>query len=380
MKILLVSEFFPTGKGLKFSGGVEARNFYIARNLSQKDEVIVITSRVEDSPKTEKIGKIKIIRVGPRRKYQPTFGDLVKRIQFIASAIKEGASLKPDIVEGTNFVTHFVAKGISRKNNIPSVAWYPDVWIGSWIKNVGLAGILGEILERINLYSSFDSFIAISANTSKKLAQRKVRNVSIIHCGVDLSEFKNNVKKFSNKTIISVSRLAKYKNIKDLILAFALLQTKIKNTSLIIVGTGPEKKSLEKLIKQLKLEKKISFYSNLPRKELVELVKKSHVFCLPSTVEGFGIATIEAAAAGLPYVVSDIPVFREITKNGQGGLIFKLGNTRNLAEKLEKLIKDKKLYQLKMKEAAVLAKNYDWEKIARQTKKVYEKTVQNYGK
>lgn len=375
MKILLISEFFPTGKDLKFSGGVEARNYYVAKYLANKNKVVVLTSRIKGSAKKENLANFQVQRVGSQRSYKASFGDIVTRLYFIVAAIKVGKTLKPDIVEGTNFITHFIAKVISINLKIPSVYWYPDVWIGSWIKNVGIGGVLGEILERINLFLGADAYIAISKSTAKKLQPRtKHKKIFVIGCGVDISEFKKRESKFEKFTIISVSRLADYKNIKDLLLAYAILKRKFRELRLIIVGRGPQETYLKKMALQLKL-KGISFTSNLPRKKLNSLLKKSHLFCLPSSVEGFGIASIEAAAAGIPYVISDIETFKEVTGNGKGGLIFKVRNIYDLTEKLEKLITDKKLYALKTKEGIAYSQNYSWAKISSQTQMVYMRLI-----
>ena len=110
---------------------------------------------------------------------------------------------------------------------------------------------------------------------------------------------------------------------------------------------------------------------NLPRKDLVRNLKESSIFCLPSGVEGFGISIIEAAAAGIPYVVSNIPVFREVTKYGQGGLFFDLGNIDDLTHKNQRLLRDQDLYQRKVREGIKLAQKYQWSTIAAQTERVY---------
>jgi len=120
---------------------------------------------------------------------------------------------------------------------------------------------------------------------------------------------------------------------------------------------------------------KVNFLKNLKRGELIKQIKAAQVFCLPSSVEGFGIATIEAAAAGLPYIVSDIEIFKEVTKNGQGGLLFKLDDIEDLSKKLEKFISDKNFYKQKSDEARKLSLFYDWSKIADQTEAVYKNLV-----
>lgn len=376
MKILLLCEFFPVGEGLKFSGGVEARTYFLAKYLATKHEVTVLTSRVA-GPRKEKINGFTVLRVGNKRRYLAAAGGLLERINFIRQAITVAKTIDADIVDGSNFLTHFIAKRISLHTKIPSVAWYPDVWLGQWTKNTGIIGILGEALERFNLANGFDAYIAISKSTAKKLSAKIKKNISIIPCGVDKNEFKDNPKKSDVPTIICVSRLAKYKNIKDLVMAFALVSQKIKKAKLIIVGSGPESKNLKDLVKNLKLQRKTQFLSSLPRRQLLNLYLSSSVFCLPSQVEGFGIVVVEAAAAKTPYVISDIDVFKEVTQNGKGGLLFKLGDAKDLADKLEMLLTDKNLYHAKQKEGGQLVKNYLWEDIAKKTQKVYQGLLKN---
>lgn len=378
MKILLISEFFPTGKDLKFSGGVEARTLYLAKYLAKNGHIItVLTSKLENAPREEKLLGFTVLRVGKNRNYKATAGDLTKRANFTKEAIKMGKNIDCDIIDGSNFLTHFIAKRIAVSKKVPVVAWYPDVWIGSWIKNAGIVGLLGEFLERLNLTIGFSAYIAISKITADKLAKKVSTKITIIPCGIDEEEFKGKHQKSNIPTIICVSRLAKYKNIKDLILAFAKVERTINKIKLIVIGSGPEEKNLKSLAKNLKLESKVRFSSNLPRQDLINLYLESSIFCLPSSVEGFGISTVEAAAAGTPYVVSDIEVFKEVTKNGQGGLIFKLGNIKDLTEKLEKLLVDKALYKIKQAEGKRLAKNYSWATIAKETEKIYLGELKN---
>lgn len=375
MKILLISEFFPLGKDLKFSGGVEARTFFVARHLAARHQVTVITSKLKGSQKNEKMFGINIIRVGNERSYVATTGSLIARIKFIKDAITIGKNLPVDVVEGTNYVSHFIAKRIATYQKIPVIFWYPDVWIGSWFKNAGLVGILGEILERTNLALGASAYIVISKQTESKLKKFTKVKPNVIYCGVDGDEFKVKSVKFSTPTIICVSRLAKYKNIKTLILAFAYLTTKLKKVNLIIIGTGPQGESFRNLTNALNLGNKVKFQSNLPRLELIKLYKSSHLFSLPSIVEGFGIATIEAAAAGLPYVNSDTDIQKEVTQNSRGGFLVSPNDPLMFAEKFLDLLTNKNLYQKKVKEAKHLVKNYNWEQIARQTETVYKSVL-----
>ena len=289
------------------------------------------------------------------------------------NAISKSKDIDADIVEATNFISHLIALQIAKAKNIPSVAWYPDVWIGEWVKNAGPVGIFGEILERFNLKLGFSSYIAISKQTAEKLKKHTSAKINIIPCGVEPKEFTAKTKK--ENRIICVSRLVRYKRVKDLILAYARVQKENKDLSLLIIGRGPEEKNLKDLVNNLHLHSKVIFKANLKRKGLTNAIKSSKLMCIPSEVEGFGISLIEAVAASVPYVASDISVFKEITKNGKGGLHFELGNLPDLVLKIEKLLNSKTLYIKKVREGVTLLKYYNWRKIASSTEQIYKHLV-----
>jgi len=372
MNILLVTEFFPTGKDLRFSGGVEARTYYIAKGLASiNHKVYVISSWQKGTPKKEKISNFTVIRVSPRRNYTASIGHIFSRLQFIFNAIKLGKSLDIDIVDGGNYIAHFISKSIASYKKIPAVAWYPDVWLNEWVKFSGIVGIFGEILERLNLLRGFDGYIAISATTAQKLKKYTSKKIYKVYCGIQKNEFSKQQRKFAQPTIICVSRLVHYKNLKTLLFAFADLTSKISRIRLIIVGSGPQLAELKHTAKNLNFERKVKFLSNLPRNNLLKLYQSSHIFSLPSLVEGFGIATIEAASAGLPYVNSNIPTHKEITHNGKGGYLVDDSNPVAYSNRLQSLIENERLYKRKSLEAKGLAEYYDWSKIVEQTEKIY---------
>lgn len=380
MKIMFVTEFFPTGKDLRFSGGVEARTYYVGKYLAKKHKVYVICSHQPGSKRREIIDGMYILRVGASLKYNAGSGkiNLIKLLSFILKAVKVGEKIKPDVVDGGNFIAHTIAKQISVNINIPVVFWYPDVFIGKWIKTSGIiSGVGGWFNERLNLLRSSDQFIAISKTTKDKLLDNGVANslITVIPCGVEHKEFRKKIKKQQVAQIICISRLVRYKRVVNLIWAFAALMKKGVDVGLLIIGEGPEQKKLNNLTKMLKIDRSVTFRKNLPRKQLINCLKSSHLFCLPSQIEGFGISVIEACAAGIPYVISSIPVFKEITKGGKGGLMFETGNINDLSKKLEKLLVDKKLYLAKSKEAELLAENYDWQIIAKQTENAYKQLI-----
>jgi glycosyltransferase involved in cell wall biosynthesis len=248
------------------------------------------------------------------------------------------------------------------------------------MKNIGPAGVIGELVERIVLLLPVDKYIAISETTKEKLVKAGVKKnkIEIVYCGVDEEEIeKVHLKKTPKKyDLSSVSRLVAYKRISDLISAIHLLLSKHPKITAAIIGQGPEKKFLEEQVRQLGLADQIIFFGHVKNHaSVLETISSSKIFCFPTSAEGFGIAPIEAAALGVPSVLSSIPVLKEISHNGESGLVFEKGDPNDLAKKIELLMTDNALYQKKSKAAINLSKQYSWEKISGQTLAIYKELL-----
>jgi glycosyltransferase involved in cell wall biosynthesis len=229
---------------------------------------------------------------------------------------------------------------------------------------------------------SFNHFIAMSQATRKKLANLGVneKDVTVIYGGVEFAKMnKDRGEKDVRPTIVSISRLLKYKRLSDLVRAVAEVKKNHPLIRCLIIGEGPEKSNLQLLIRSTNLQKNVELLENMPHDEAMVRLKRAHLFCLPSVVEGFGLVTVEAMAAGVPFVSAGIPATREITENGKGGLLFEPENVIDLAKKLNMLLDDKILHGKKMQEGIKLAKRYDWDIIAMQTEAVYQKVIDSHS-
>jgi len=380
MKILLVTEFFPADLQLQFTGGVEARTFFIARHLAESHQVKVICRKTKSLKKFKKIKNIQIFPTGlSTAKTEASFFSLGERLIFMIAAFFQALKQDFDLVEGSNFVSFLPAflAGCCRRK--PVLAWYADVLKGKWFKLFGLTGLFGGVIERVSLKLPWTKVIALSRATKNKLVEAGLdkEKISLVYGGVEVRKLTSlRIKKDKNKkNIICISRLVRYKRVGDLIKAFAGLFKDYQGLTLTIVGRGPEEKKLHKLVKEKKLGKKAVFLKDLGRKRLLKLLKASYLFCLPSVVEGFGLATLEAAACQTPYIITDIKVNKEVTGNGQGGLLFKKKDVKDLQKKIKQLLEDKNLYQQKQQEGLKLAEKYDWKKIAGQTNKIYQQVL-----
>ena len=378
LKIGIISEYFPKTEEIEIRGGAEARTFYIAKHLVKNNEVTIITSREHGTKSDYEILGMKVYRVGKSREYGQA-GSLLNRVTFIKDAIKIGKKQDFDIVEGTNFLSYPVAWKVGEYLAIPKVITYHDVWVGVWIKNIGITGIFGEILERYTLSKKWDLIIANSNYTKENLKNVGIdsRNIITVPNGVDIEKYRNvKADKFKEPTICTISRLVKYKRICDLIVAIKIIKREIPNIKLKIIGTGPEETNLKKLTNKLGLVDNIEFLGFVERHDdVIKILKASHVFVLPSIVEGFGMVVVEAMAAGIPYVASDIPPIREVTDGGVGGVLFNPMDYKNLALMIKNVLTEDSLRKDLMTDVNKYIENYDWMKISYDVERQYGRLI-----
>jgi glycosyltransferase involved in cell wall biosynthesis len=164
----------------------------------------------------------------------------------------------------------------------------------------------------INDVKKIDAVMPINDDICQIFLKNGVKNVNCIPCAVDRVKFKNikiNDKNrpinISGRIILFVGRLMPIKNIENLIKAFKRIQTIDTTVSLVIVGDGPSKKDLISLTKKLDLEKKVLFTGAMRYEDLPSVYNMADVFVLPSLYESFSLVALEAAACGVPIVISE---------------------------------------------------------------------------
>jgi len=202
--------------------------------------------------------------------------------------------------------------------------------------------------------------------------------ISVIPLGVDTQIFKpankNNTKK--EFEILFVGSLYPLKGVEFLIKSMKLLVNEEENVKLKIVGEGPEKERLKLLANKLKLRNKIHFEGFVPHNKIVKYYQNCDLFCFLTLGEPFGIVILEAMACGKPVIASNIGGPAEIVKDGKTGFLVNPSNVRLVAEKILKLIRDRKLRERMGKEARkTVLKRYSLKKISEEYHRLYRKLL-----
>lgn len=203
-----------------------------------------------------------------------------------------------------------------------------------------------EWLDRVAFFF-LDAVVPLSprlySDTARWLKWR--RNVFLIRNGVDVAEIDAVTERdrlprdtAGKRPLIVgyIGRLVPGKRVDDLVRAFAGL--KVKDKQLWIVGDGPERTNIESMISSLSPEPSVRLFGY--RDDRLSLLKSFDVFVLPSLSEGIPRCLLEAMAAGVPVVATDIPGCRNLVKDSETGLLYAPGDAAALQAALQALVSD----------------------------------------
>jgi len=227
-----------------------------------------------------------------------------------------------------------------------------------------------------NSLKKADGIIAVSEFTRSRIGEIFGKDLedktTVIYHGSDLDNVKERKPAFviPGKYFLFTGTIEPRKNLTTLIKGFALAKQSINEAKLILAGCkGKQTEEIRRLISILKLDSDVIFTGYLDRGELKYLYKNTSALVFPSHYEGFGLPVLEAASCGIPSIVSDIEVFREIF--GNYPLYFDKSDPESLASLLTKIWSDKSLYNKKVKEALMLSTKFSWNKAAKETLETY---------
>ncbi|MEB4860649.1 glycosyltransferase [Priestia megaterium] len=218
------------------------------------------------------------------------------------------------------------------------------------------------------IYSSFDRVISISKQTQENLTlwidpkQKNSRKFIIIENGVNLKKYleskpyhKSEINNDFNEDSTLLCMVGRFSRQKDQATLIKSLEDLSEEVHLLLIGEGELKEKHEILAKELGVENRVHFLGF--RNDVNRILQTSDIVILSSKWEGFGLAAVEGMAAGKPVIASDVPGLREVVKDA--GILFSKGNSKELAEIIDELIKDKKEYEYTSEACLRRANHFD---------------------
>lgn len=219
-------------------------------------------------------------------------------------------------------------------------------------------------------FERLDGRIAVSCAARDFVARYFGGDYQIIPNGVDLERFRGGkvIEAFNDGWInlLFVGRFDRRKGLDYLLKAFGYLKDRFKRVRLIVVGGKMDGA----------MEKNDIHFVGPKHHDLPDYYKTAHIFCSPATGrESFGIILLEAMAAGLPIVASDIPGYNELIISGREGLLVPPKDPVLLARALTTLIQDNVLRQGMGEAASILSERFSWSRVADSILEYYEEVV-----
>ena len=242
-------------------------------------------------------------------------------------------------------------------------------------------GSLRPLLQRV--FNRLDGRIFVSEPVREYVSRYFPGASMIIPNGIDCARFDSPdikpIEQFNDgrPNILFVGRLEKRKGFRHLIRAFPHIKKAVPNARLIVVGafSDKDKAPFVRYARALKL-RGVHFVGYVSPEEMARYHRTATIFCAPNTgFESFGIVLLEAMAAGLPIVASDIAGFRTVVANDCEGVLVPPGDEQALAESIVALLKDPHRRAQMCECGKRKAAQYDWKIIAQRVLAFYDDLI-----
>jgi len=360
MKVLMPAlHYYPV------IGGIETWTHNIAERLSEKAEVFVVTGRVKGQPNKERLRGVKIWRTSFFPLSNLSASPLIYSLSLLPYIFFKSLDLikkeKIALLHCHGFLSSLIGFCLSKATGIP------------YITTVQRLEKKKNPLKNF-IYRKAAVCIGASLAIKKNFEDVGCKNIEVIPNGIDMKRFEGLERKAHDKfVVISVARLEKVKGVEYLVQA--LRKSDFRKMELVIIGDGHERKNLESLVEKLNLKERVKFLGPISNDKLPGYLAAVDCFVLPSLREGFGIAVLEAQAAGLPVVGSRIGGILDLVEDGKTGLLVEPGSSEALAEAIDKIYSQPNLAQFLVQNAKMNLDKYNWQNITEEVYQLYQRTI-----
>lgn len=359
-------------------GGGQEHVWQISRQLTKKGLSVDIFTRTliygdevgRTGVEVFENGRLRVFRVGPPTVFPNLWGRF-SWMWYVVSAVRiSHRAASYDLIHAHAYSAAIPGKILQRMLDLPLVfTVHGSLNLDRQQKN------LTTFLEKIILTKI--SYTAEISVTQKFLSYPNVNSsIIVIPNGVDLTEFANLNARPAGKifSLLWVGRLEEQKGVDVLLLALSKLK-KNQNWHLHLVGEGSQKTELGALTKRLKLQKQVTFYGQLTRRQLLGQYAKAHLFVLPSRSEGLPLVILEAWAARIPVVATAVGDLHLLIKEGKTGFLVPPENPDKLAAIISHARAMPNLSQLGNRGYQLVKEKYSWTAAGERTLAVYQKCL-----
>lgn len=413
MRVLMLSWEYPP----KIVGGISRHVYDLSQALAANGvEVEVVTCEHPDAPADEKDGNLRVHRVpaAPGDDFVHSIHNLnvsiEKRVDELLEAerlweatpvgdqaamsptgVASHMSSVPTVLHAHDWLTEFCGKNLKHKHGIPLVSTIHATEHG---RNQGIHTDLQRYIHGVERELGYETWRVICCSDYMKREITDVLDVpedkvDVIPNGInpskfdiefDRAEFRSYFAKPEEKIIFFVGRMVHEKGVQVLIEALPIIREAYSDCKLVIVGGG-NKDHLIRRVNELELNDRVYFTGYIDDETLIKLYSVIDVAVYPSLYEPFGIVALEAMAARVPVVVTDVGGLREVVDHGVAGLTAWSDNPDSLAWGISQILNNPYTAKMMVENAYQKVTDvFNWNHIAEQTAEVYERVWSEFEK
>lgn len=229
--------------------------------------------------------------------------------------------------------------------------------------------------ERVRrAFSAARLVLANSLGIERACGELGARRTRVVHLGTDLTPMERRLP--AHPTLVTVGQLIARKRQADVLRAMWVLRDRHPDLRYRLVGDGPERDRLAHLARELGLAERVEFTGALPHEEALRRGRDATVFAMPSTDEAFGVAYVEAMAAGLPAIGSrGEPGPEDIARLGHGMRLVPPGDPEALAREIDHLLDHDWGARIGAAAQATVAAHFTWDACGAATVAAYEEAL-----
>jgi len=394
LNVMMFSWEFPP----RVIGGISPHVFFLSKSLVKNGvKVHVVTCDFPGAPAHETIDGVEVYRVDSYKNPSPDFATWVYlmnlNMQKEAASIAAKLSDAIDVFHAHDWLVANAGIGLKHVFRKPLLVTMHSTEIG---RRDGIHTTTEHMIHETEAWLTYEAWRVICCSDymvqhvkwafglpNDKLTMIPNGVNPQVYDGLEKQDLKAFRAKFAlpqEKIVLYVGRLVYEKGIHILINAVPKVVQKT-DAKFVIVGSGYMQEQLSNIVKSMGLEHKVLFTGFVDEANLLKLQKIADVSVVPSLFEPFGIVALEAMAAKSPVVVSDTGGLSEIVEHDATGVKVYPNNADSLAWGITKVLLDDG-YAKRIRENAYrkILEKYDWDKIAQQTRGMYEAVLGEYSK
>ena len=354
-------------------GGVQVHVRHLAAKLRERGHVVTVLAParrlMRDDPDT-----VRIVGRAIRVPYQGTVAPIAPSPLGAIAVGRHLDEVRPDVVHAHEPLTPSTSMWAALRSAVPVVGTFHAHAERSRLYGAA-APLLRPVWRRLAVRT------AVSEAARSFVESRLGDGTRVVPNGVDVSQFRDAQPVGDlpgGRRIAWVGRLDRQKGFPVAVSAFGALAREHDDLHFVVIGDGKDRGAVDALPRSVR--RRVVMLGVMPHDRIPPYLAACDAFAGAATgQESFGMVLVEAMAAGVPVVATDIAGYREVVRDGVDGILVPPSDAPALADALEQVLQDRSLAERLARAGAARAEELSWDVVVSRVEEVYEEALGRGG-